>query len=83
MSIIDFGAIVFSTDEEDLSLVEKVFPNPKNVCQGEYYAIYEFLLNPDIRDDPEAIAGVLGEFSGWAVHLLKRMQELGLIEVQC
>lgn len=67
-------------DEEHLSIVESIFPNPDTVCEGEYITMYEFLLNPDIRDDPEAIAGVLGEFSGWAQHMLQKMRTLGLID---
>jgi hypothetical protein len=63
-----------------ISLVERVFGSPDTVCEGEYITIYEFLLDPDIRDDPETIAGVLREFSGWALYMLKRMQELGLVD---
>ena len=66
-------------EETQLSLVERVFDNPDIVSQGEYLAIYEFLQNPDISNDPEMIAGVLKEFSGWAKYMLRRMQELGLI----
>lgn len=66
-------------DEGQLSLVERVFPNPDTVCEGEYITIYEFLLSPDISNDPEMIASVLKEFSGWAQYMLRRMQELGLI----
>jgi len=66
-------------DEDQSSLVEKIFPNPDTVSQGEYITMYEFLLSPDISNDPEMIAGVLREFSGWAEHMLRRMQELGLI----
>jgi hypothetical protein len=62
------------------SLVESLFDDPDTVCEGEYTTIYEFLLDPDMRNDPEMIAGVLREFSGWALYMLKRMQELGLIE---
>lgn len=68
-----------SSDEEDrLSLVERIFDDPDTVGQGEYTAIYEFLLAPDIRDDPDAIAGVLREFSGWAQHMLEQIRKLGL-----
>ena len=35
-------------DEDQPSLVERVFPNPDTVNQGEYLTIYEFLQNPDI-----------------------------------
>ena len=69
-----------SPDEHSqLSLVERVFPNPDTVSQGEYFAIYEFLQNPDICNDPEMIAAILIEFSGWAEYMLRRMHELGLI----
>jgi len=68
-------------DENDLpSLVEQIFEDPDTVCEGEYITMYEFLLSPDIRDDPEAIAGVLREFSGWAQHMLRRMRRLGLVD---
>lgn len=67
-------------DEDQLSIVERVFPNPDTVCEGEYITIYEFLLSPDISNDPEMIASVLREFSGWAQFLLQRMQESGLID---
>lgn len=61
------------------SLVEQVFDSPDNVCEGEYIAIYEFLLSPDICDDPDLIAGVLREFTGWSRHMLRQMYERGLI----
>ncbi|MDY6875604.1 MAG: hypothetical protein SWK90_05295 [Chloroflexota bacterium] len=68
-----------SPGEEDwLSLVERIFDDPDAVGQGEYTAIYEFLLVPDICDDPDAIAGVLQEFSGWAQHMFEQMRKLGL-----
>ncbi|MCK4315912.1 MAG: hypothetical protein KAX24_09090 [Anaerolineae bacterium] len=67
-------------EEDQNSLVESVFDNPDAVSQGEYTAIYEFLLNPDICDDPDAIAGVLQEFSGWAQHMLEKMRQLDLID---
>ena len=66
-------------DANDSSLVERIFPDPDTVSQGEYIAIYQFLQNPDISSDPEMIAGVLREFSGWATYMLRRMRELGLI----
>ncbi len=62
------------------SLVEKIFDHPDRVCEGEYITIYEFLLNPDICDDPEMIAGVLTEFSGWALYMLEKMKKAGLID---
>ena len=66
-------------ENSHLSLVERVFPHPDQVSEGEYIALYEFLLNPDISNDPEMIAGVLREFSGWAEYPLQRMRETGLI----
>ena len=66
--------------EEDQSLVERIFPDPENIPEGEYIAIYEFLLNPDIRNDPELIVGVLQEFSGWAEYMLKELQKRGLMD---
>lgn len=68
-----------SDSEEQDSLVERIFDDPDSVSEGEYWAIYEFLLNPVIRDDAEAIAGALQEFSGWAQYMLKRMRKRGLI----
>jgi hypothetical protein len=65
--------------EDQPSLVEKIFDNPDNVCTGEYITIYEFLLDPSIRDNPEMIAGVLEEFSGWAEYMLARMKKLDLL----
>jgi hypothetical protein len=66
--------------EAQSSLVERIFPNPDSVSEGEYLAIYDFLQSPDINNDSEMIAGVLREFSGWAQYLLKRMRESGLID---
>ena len=66
-------------DADQLSLVEKIFSHPDTVSQGEYLAIYEFLQGLDIDNDPEMIAAVLREFSGWAQYMLRQMQELGLI----
>jgi hypothetical protein len=68
-----------SNEENHLSLVERAFDKPDIICQGEYTAMYEFLLNPDICDDPGAIVGALNEFSGWAQHMLAQMQKLGFI----
>ncbi|MBI3243136.1 MAG: hypothetical protein HYZ49_12655 [Chloroflexi bacterium] len=62
------------------SLVERIFPNPDNVSEGEYLAIYDFLQSPDINNDPEMIAASLREFSGWAQYLLQQMQESGPID---
>ncbi len=67
-------------DESRPSLVEAIFDRPDNVSQGEYWAIYEFLLDPDIRNDPHRIAGVLREFAGWGRHMLEMMHEAGLID---
>ncbi len=64
---------------ELLSLLERLFPHPDNVCQGEYYAIYDLLSGMDERDDPQALAGVLREFAGWALYLLAQMKAAGLI----
>ena len=64
-----------ANEEKDTSLVEKVFHNPRNICQGEYTTIYAFLLSPDICNDPEMIIGVLEEFAGWAQHMLERIQK--------
>ena len=61
-------------DEDQLSLVERVFPNLDKVSEGEYIALYEFLLNPDISNDPEMIASVLREFSGWAQSRLNERE---------
>jgi hypothetical protein len=62
-------------ENDNCSLVEKVFCDPRSVSQGEYTAIYEFLFNPDIRDDPDVIIGVLGEFAGWANYMIEQMQK--------
>jgi len=75
-----FALLHFSDEDDDLpSLVEKIFPDPETVSQGEYYALYEFLLAPDIRNDPNLMASVLEEFAGWAKYMLTRMQVLGLV----
>lgn len=50
------------------------------MSQGEYTTIYEFLLDPEISNDPELITGVLGEFISWAQYMLERMHKLGLID---
>ena len=69
----------FDWTAEPLSLVERLFPDPDNVSQGEYYAIHNLLLNMDECDDPQAIAGVLREFAGWATYMLGQMKAAGLI----
>ena len=63
------------SESDYCSLVEKVFHDPRNVSQGEYTTIYEFLLNPDICDDPDVIIGVLEEFAGWADLMIEQMQK--------
>ena len=68
-----------SNGDDQYSLMERIFDHPDRVSEGEYTAIYEFLLSPDIRDDPDAIAGVLTEFVGWAQYMLEQMQQSGLI----
>ena len=68
------------TEEDQQSLVERLFFDPDTVCQGEYMAIYDFLLSPDIRDNPVAIAGCLEEFTGWTQHMLTQMRKQGLLE---
>ena len=68
------------SEEDQPSLVEKLFPPPDTVSEGEYITIFEFLLSPDIRDDPVAIAGCLEEFSGWAQYMLEQMKKQGLLE---
>lgn len=66
--------------EQPDSLVERIFDHPDNICQGEYYVIHDFLLNLEDRDEPEAIACALEEFAGWAVYMLKKMHQAGLID---
>jgi hypothetical protein len=68
------------TDQDHRSLVERIFDDPDVVCEGEYITLYDFLLAPDICNDPEHIAAVLREFAGWATYMLERMQGLNLIE---
>jgi len=60
-----------------MSIVEKVFPNPEQVSGGEYWAIYDFLMSPDIENDPELILGCLEEFSGLATYLQDLMRKAG------
>ena len=43
-----------SPEKDQQSLVERLFFDPDTVCQGESMAIYDFLLSPDIRDNPAA-----------------------------
>ena len=64
-------------DESTESIIEKVFPDPDTVSQGEYRAMYEFLLSPDMESDPDLIIGCLEEFAGWANHLLDLMRKAG------
>lgn len=63
--------------DDTVSIVEKVFPNPKHVSEGEYWAMYNFFTSPDIENDPELIMGCLEEFSGWATHLQDLMRKAG------
>lgn len=60
-----------SADEKPWDLNE-VLPNPDNVCQSEYLAIYETV--EAFRDDPEMVEGILKEFQGWAQDLLQKLQ---------
>ncbi len=60
-----------------VSIVERVFPNPKDIGEGEYWAIYDFFASPDIENDPDLIMGCLEEFSGWATHLIDLMRKAG------
>jgi hypothetical protein len=59
-----------SAEQDHRSLVERVFDGPDAVCEGEYITIYDFLLDPDICNDPERIVGVLREFVGWATYCI-------------
>jgi hypothetical protein len=65
-------------DEEQPSLVERLFDPPRDVSQGEYTSIYEFLMDPDVRNDPQMIAGILEEFSGWSQYMLGKLHKAGL-----
>jgi hypothetical protein len=49
---------------------DEVFPNPDDVGQSEYLAIYEIVEG--FRDDPEMVRGILAEFRGWAEDLLQK-----------
>jgi hypothetical protein len=72
--------VVFGFREEESdhpSLVESVFPNPDQICAGEYITIYEFLLSPDFRNDPQAIVAILEEFSSWSQYMLAEMRKRG------
>lgn len=66
--------------DEGESLVAKIFYHPDTVSQGEYITIYEFLLDPEIRNDPEMITNVLREFTHWSQYMLEQMRQLGLID---
>ncbi len=66
--------------QDRCSLVERIFDGPDVVCEGEYITLYDFLLDPNICNDPDRIAGVLREFAGWTRYMLQRMQGLNLIE---
>jgi hypothetical protein len=67
-------------EEEQPSLVERLFDRPRDISQGEYTAIYELLINPDVCNDPQLIAGILEEFSGWAQYMLEKMHKAGLVD---
>ncbi len=66
--------------KDQISLVEKLFPDPDTVSEGEYITIYEFLRSPDICNDPAMISGCLEEFVGWAQYMLKEMSKQGRSE---
>lgn len=63
--------------DDNLTIVEKVFPDPDQVSEGEYWALYEFFTTSDIENDPEMILGCLEEFSGWAIYLRDLMKKAG------
>ena len=67
-------------EEHQLSLVERLFDNPDNISQGEYTAIYDILLNEEVRNDPVLIVACLEEFSGWAQYMLEIMKRHGFVE---
>jgi hypothetical protein len=67
-------------EEEQPSLVERLFDHPSNISQGEYTAIYELLMDPDVCNDPQLIAGILEEFSGWAQYMLEKMHKADLVD---
>ncbi len=67
-------------EQDYYSLVERIFDDPDVICEGEYITLYNFLLDPNICNDPDLIAGVLGEFVGWATYMLQRMQRINFIE---
>ena len=52
---------------------DDVFPDPDDVGQSEYLAIYEVV--EAFRDDPEMVSGILDEFGWWAQDLRKRWGE--------
>jgi hypothetical protein len=67
-------------EEHHPSLVERLFDNPDNISQGEYTAIYDILLNEDVRNDPVLIVACLEEFSGWARYMLEIVRKHGLLD---
>ena len=52
---------------------DEIFPDPDNVGQSEYLAIYEVVEG--FWDDPEMVRGILEEFRGWAENLLQELVE--------
>jgi hypothetical protein len=35
-------------------------------------------MDPDVRNDPQMIAGILEEFSGWSQYMLGKLHKAGL-----
>ena len=67
-------------EQNQKSLVETLFWDPEAVSEGEYWAIYEFLQDPNICDDPVAIAGSLQEFAEWTQFMLEQIKKRGFGE---
>ena len=55
------------------------WPDPHDVCEGEYSVIYEFFndLLMDNDEEPDMIEGSLDEFIAWAEYL-KNLSEKDL-----
>jgi hypothetical protein len=53
------------------------WPDPHDVCEGEYSVIYEFFndLLMDNDEEPEMIRASLNEFIEWATYLRNEMYE--------
>lgn len=53
------------------------WPDPDDVCEGEYSAIYEFFndLLIDNEEEPSMIEGSLDEFIEWATFLRNMTEE--------